>query len=48
MTRWLRRPVVWLPISGFLLVFVAWRSRIWEASAILAVPSRCRLSLPSS
>ena len=38
-TRWLRRPVVWLPISGFLLLFVAWRSRIWEADSILQAPN---------
>jgi len=37
-TRWLRRPIVWLPISGALLAFVAWRSRIWEAGAILGTP----------
>jgi glycosyltransferase 2 family protein len=36
MTAVLRRPVVWLPISVALLAFVAWRSRIWEATSILA------------
>lgn len=30
MTRWLRTPVVWLPISIGLLALVAWRSRVWE------------------
>lgn len=30
MTRWLRRPVVWITISVALLVLVAWRSRAWE------------------
>ena len=29
--RQLRRPIVWLPISIALLVFVVWRSRLWEA-----------------
>lgn len=38
MIRWLRRPIVWLPISGLLLALVAWRSRIWEAGAILGTP----------
>jgi uncharacterized protein (TIRG00374 family) len=37
-TRWLRRPIVWLPISGLLLALVAWRSRLWEAGAILGTP----------
>jgi uncharacterized protein (TIRG00374 family) len=35
-TAVLRRPVVWLPVSVALLVFVAWRSRIWEATSVLA------------
>ena len=30
--RWLRRPIVWIPISLALLAFIAWRSRIWEAT----------------
>lgn len=30
MTRWLRRPVVWITISVTLLALVAWRSRAWE------------------
>lgn len=38
MTRWLRQPIVWLPISGLLLGLVAWRSRIWEADEILGAP----------
>ncbi|MFH1475333.1 MAG: lysylphosphatidylglycerol synthase transmembrane domain-containing protein [Chloroflexota bacterium] len=38
MTRWLRRPIVWLPISGALLALVAWRSRVWDAGAILGTP----------
>lgn len=29
--RFLRRPIVWLPISIGLLAFLAWRSRLWEA-----------------
>jgi glycosyltransferase 2 family protein len=31
LVRWLRRPIVWAPISLGLLVFVALRSRVWEA-----------------
>lgn len=38
MSRWLRRPVVWLPISGALLAFVAWRSQVWKASEVLGAP----------
>jgi uncharacterized protein (TIRG00374 family) len=38
MTRWLRRPVVWLPVSIGLLLLVAWRSRVWEAGDILGAP----------
>lgn len=30
MSRWLRRPVVWITISVALLALVAWRSRAWE------------------
>lgn len=30
MTRWLRRPIVWVSISAALLALVAWRSRAWE------------------
>jgi uncharacterized protein (TIRG00374 family) len=33
---WLRRPIVWLPVSIGLLVLLVWRSRIWEAGAVLA------------
>ena len=36
MTGLLRRRVVWLPVSVVLLGFVAWRSRIWEATSVLA------------
>lgn len=35
MTRWLRRPIVWLPITLALLVLVAWRTRPWEAGGVL-------------
>jgi uncharacterized protein (TIRG00374 family) len=35
-TGLLRRPIVWLPVSVALLAFVAWRSRIWEATSVLA------------
>lgn len=35
MTRWLRRPIVWLPITVALLGFVAWRTRPWEAGSLL-------------
>ncbi|MFL5679380.1 MAG: lysylphosphatidylglycerol synthase transmembrane domain-containing protein [Chloroflexota bacterium] len=33
--NWLRRPIVWAPISILLLALVAWRSRLWEAGALL-------------
>jgi uncharacterized protein (TIRG00374 family) len=36
MSAALRRPIVWLPVSVALLAFVAWRSRIWEATSVLA------------
>lgn len=45
MTRWLRRPIVWLPVSGALLVLVAWRSRVWEAGEILGAPDPLPLLL---
>lgn len=32
--RWLRRPIVWVPISIGLLLLLAWRSRIWETTAL--------------
>src|SRR5918995_1062435 len=35
LARWLRRPVVWLPVSIGLLGVVAWRSRLWEAGPAL-------------
>lgn len=35
MTRWLRRPVVWIPITVGLLALVAWRARLWEAGSRL-------------
>jgi hypothetical protein len=35
MTRWLRHPAVWLPISMGLLGLVAWRSRVWEIGSRL-------------
>lgn len=45
MRRWLRRPIVWVPISGLLLAFVAWRSRIWEAGDTLGSPQPAPLAL---
>ncbi|MEO5939898.1 MAG: lysylphosphatidylglycerol synthase transmembrane domain-containing protein [Candidatus Limnocylindrales bacterium] len=36
LASWLRRPIVWLPISIGLLVLLVWRSRLWEAGATLA------------
>ncbi len=45
MIRWLRRPIVWLPISGGLLAFVAWRSRVWEAGSILGKPEPLPLAI---
>lgn len=35
MTAWLRRPVVWVPITVALLGLVLWRSRPWEAGGRL-------------
>ena len=35
MTRWLHRPVVWIPITAALLALVAWRARLWEAGSRL-------------
>jgi uncharacterized membrane protein YbhN (UPF0104 family) len=34
-TRWLRRPVVWIPITVGLLALVAWRARLWETGSRL-------------
>lgn len=31
LARWLRRPIVWLPVSIGLLALLIWRSRLWEA-----------------
>jgi uncharacterized protein (TIRG00374 family) len=36
LTRWLRRPVVWLPISIGLLALLIARSHIWDAGSALA------------
>ena len=36
MTRWLRRPIVWLPITVALFGLVAWRTRPWEAGGLLS------------
>jgi uncharacterized protein (TIRG00374 family) len=35
LATWLRRPIVWLPISIGLLALLAWRSRLWEAGTVL-------------
>lgn len=35
LASWLRRPIVWAPISLALLGLVAWRSRAWEAQGLL-------------
>ena len=35
LATWLRRPIVWLPISIGLLVLLVWRSRLLEAGAAL-------------
>ena len=32
LARLLHRPIVWIPVSLALLAFVAWRSRLWEAT----------------
>ena len=44
MIRWLRRPIVWLPVSGGLLALVAWRSRVWEAGDVLGRPDAAPLA----
>ena len=36
LASWLRRPIVWLPISIGLLVLLVWRSRIWEAAGVVS------------
>jgi uncharacterized protein (TIRG00374 family) len=36
LATWLRRPIVWVPISIGLLGVLVWRSRLWEAGAALA------------
>ena len=35
LASWLRRPIVWIPVSVGLLALLAWRSRIWEADAAI-------------
>jgi uncharacterized protein (TIRG00374 family) len=35
LATWLRRPIVWLPISIGLLALLVWRSRLWEAGSVL-------------
>jgi glycosyltransferase 2 family protein len=35
LASWLRRPIVWLPISIGLLALLVWRSRLWEAGTVL-------------
>ena len=35
LATWLRRPIVWLPISIGLLGLLLWRSRLWEAGTTL-------------
>jgi glycosyltransferase 2 family protein len=35
LATWLRRPIVWLPISIGLLALLVWRSRLWEARTAL-------------
>jgi uncharacterized membrane protein YbhN (UPF0104 family) len=35
LATWLRRPIVWLPISIGLLALLVWRSRLWEAGSAL-------------
>jgi glycosyltransferase 2 family protein len=35
LATWLRRPIVWLPISIGLLALLVWRSRLWEAGTTL-------------
>jgi uncharacterized protein (TIRG00374 family) len=35
MLRWLRNPLVWLPLSLVLLALVVWRSHLWDAGRVL-------------
>jgi uncharacterized protein (TIRG00374 family) len=35
LATWLRRPIVWVPISIGLLAVLLWRSRLWEAGTAL-------------
>ena len=35
LASWLRRPIVWLPVSIVLLALLTWRSRVWEAGGVL-------------
>jgi uncharacterized protein (TIRG00374 family) len=37
MTGWLRRPLLWVPITVALLGFVLWRSRPWESGRLGSV-----------
>lgn len=34
---WLRRPIVWAPISAALLTLLVWRSKLWEAGGLLRI-----------
>jgi uncharacterized membrane protein YbhN (UPF0104 family) len=34
LARWLRHPIVWLPVSIGLLALLGWRSKIWETAVI--------------
>lgn len=45
MARWLRRPVVWVPVCAALLLVLAWRSRVWEAASLLPAPDAGLLAL---
>jgi len=35
LATWLRRPIVWLPVSIGLLALLLWRSRLWEVGTAL-------------
>lgn len=52
LAHWLRRPIVWAPISLALLGLVAWRSRVWEARDLLGhigvVPLAAALALSAA
>lgn len=45
LARWLRRPIIWLPVSVGLLALLLWRSRLWEAGSELGPVDASSLAL---